>query len=126
MPHDLVSWGMFDFLIERENEEMFRTSSRTVTFPDGTTEKIAAYRLVWAWFDRCIAYEFGPSEQQLLYYTLRCMIEEKLDAGTALGRVVNFFAEDLERLGGDITDDNTQLLVAQRRKSAWRSRNGAR
>lgn len=117
---------MFDFLIERENEEMLRTSSRTVTFPDGTTEKIAAYRLVWAWFDRCIAYEFGPSEQQLLHYTQRCMIEEKLDAGAALGRVVNFFAEDLERLGGDITDDNTPLLVAQRRKSAWRSRNGAR
>ncbi len=57
---------MIEYLIEREREENFRTSTRTLTFPDGETRRIEAYRLVWAWFDRAIAFEFGPTEAQSL------------------------------------------------------------
>lgn len=36
---------MLDYLVERENEEMFRTSARELEFPDGETRIIETIRV---------------------------------------------------------------------------------
>lgn len=111
---------MLDYLIERENEEMFRTSVRRLTFPDGGTERIEVYRLVWRWYDRLIAYEFGPDENRILTLTRQCSEEEQLTLSTALGRVVNYLVESYEAMGLDTTDDPLQLMVARQRVERFR------
>ena len=45
---------MLTDLIERDNEERLRVSSRSLEFPDGETRRIETYRLVWRWFDHLI------------------------------------------------------------------------
>lgn len=105
---------MFDYLVQREHDEMFRTSIRELEFPDGTRRKVEAFRLVWAWFDRSLNYEFGRDQMSLLTSTLDCAEEEKVDLGTALGKVLNRSVQNIENWGGDFTDDNI-ALEAQRR-----------
>lgn len=105
---------MFDYLIERENEEMFRTSTRALIFPNGEERRVEAYRLVWRWFDRSIAYEFGFDEHEILDLTAKCEVEENLPVGQALGRVLNYVIQSAEAEGLDYTDDNLALLLAQR------------
>ena len=104
---------MFDYLIERQREEDFRTSTRTLTFPNGDTHRVEAYRLVWNWFDRFRAYEFGMSEAEILSFTLRCHEDEELPLGDALGRVLDYFVRDWEASGMDITDDPLELTLAK-------------
>lgn len=117
---------MLDFLptrlIERDQEEALRVSSRTLTFPDGVTREIDAYRVVWAWFDRCAAYEFAPDAEALLQSTLDCAAEEGCEIGAALARVIDHVVAKTEALGGDITDDNLARLVAQRGLAAFNGR----
>lgn len=104
---------MLEYLIEREREENFRTSPRTLTFPDGETRRIEAYRLVWTWFDRAIAFEFGPTEDQILDTALKCAAEENLPLDQALGRVLNYYVQSGEAAGLDYTDHNLQLMLAR-------------
>lgn len=137
MPRDLVSWGMFDtklckpgylpeYLIAREQDEMFRTSARTLTFPDGKTRRVEAYRLVWRWFDHCAACEFALDADQLLDATLDCMAEEGLEIGHALARVVDYFVAFAEQRGGDLTDDILMLDIARPRMANWNRGKAAR
>lgn len=106
---------MLSYLIEREKEEMFRTSTRTLDFPDGETRKIEAYRLVWSWFDRVIAYRFGPDEEELLNLTLEYASKGKVSLGEALGWALDGFVRVMETEGGgDITDDNVCLVASRR------------
>ncbi len=105
---------MIEYLIEREREENFRTSTRTLSFPDGETRRIEAYRLVWTWFDRAVAYEFGPSEEDILTMTLRCADMERRAPDAALGRVLGYLIQRDEAGGMDYTDDNLQLMLAKR------------
>ena len=105
---------MFDYLIQRENDEMFRTSVRRLTFPDGVVREVEAYRLVWTWFDRSIAYEFGLEEDEILDLTVKCAEQEELELGPALGRVLDYTVSEIEASGGDYTDDNIELLLAKR------------
>lgn len=124
---------MFDFinayhptkLIEREQEEMLRTSTRTLTFPDGKARSIEAYRLAWSWFDRLIAHDYAPDQVHILKTVLACMDEEKLPIGLAFTRVVEFFVLRTEARVGDVTDDDIGQLVAKRRRQAWRERKQA-
>lgn len=104
---------MIEYLIEREREENFRTSTRTLTFPDGETRRIEAYRLVWAWFDRAIAFEFGPTEAQILATTLKCATEENLPIDQALGCVLNYYVRSGEAAGLDYTDHNVPIMLAR-------------
>lgn len=102
-------------LIAREQDEMLRTSTRTLNFPDGETRRVESYRLTWAWFDRLIAYDYAPDEAHILKTALACAVEENRSIGDALTRVVEFFVLRTEDRVGDVTDDNLPLLVAQRR-----------
>ncbi len=115
---------MLDYLIERENEEMFRTSVRCLTFPDGDTQRIEVYRLIWRWYDRLIAYEFGPDEERILTLTRQCSEEERIPLDTALGRAVNYLVESYEAMGLDTTDDPLQLMVAKEAIHRFHQRKG--
>ena len=55
---------MLTDLIERDNEERLRVSSRSLEFPDGETRRIETYRLVWRWFDHLIAERGGCYEDE--------------------------------------------------------------
>lgn len=105
---------MLNYLNEREQEEWFRTSTRHLCFPDGKTRRVEAYRTTWTWYDRALAYEFGPDEEEILGLTLKCAKEETLNLGEALGRVLNYVIERDEKNGLDYTDDNISLLLAKR------------
>lgn len=105
---------MLDYLMARDQEEVLRTTARRLRFPDGETRRVEAYRLIWSWFDRAIAYEFGPDQDELLGLTIKCAEEEALPLGRALGRVLNYVIERDEARGMDYTDDNVALLLAKR------------
>lgn len=104
---------MIDYLIERERDESFRTSARTLVFPDGETRRIEAYRIIWTWFDRAIRFEFGPTETEILETTLNRAAEENLPIGQALGRVLDYFVRQGEAGGLDYTDHNPPLMLAR-------------
>ncbi|MEP1932168.1 MAG: hypothetical protein ABJO52_20880 [Nisaea sp.] len=113
---------MFDYLVEREKEEMFRTSVRNIEFPDGNTRRIETYRLVWRWYDRALEYEFSPSHEWLLNTVLRCADHEGISVDDALGTVLDYIIRRDEAHGMDYTDDNLELLVAQRAQERFRER----
>ncbi len=117
---------MFDYLIERQKEEDFRTSTRTLTFPNGESHRVEAYRLVWTWFDRFKAYEFGLSEEEILDHTLHCHEADDLPLGTALGRVVDYFVRDWEASGMDVTDDPLEMALARRGVQRFHERKRSR
>lgn len=97
-------------------------------FPDGTTRDVTAYRLVWNWYDRSLAYKYGADRDELLRYTLKCMETENLDdLGEALGQVLDYFVwHDEVQHGADYTDDDLVKLVAKRRMAKFRARKAAR
>lgn len=113
---------MLSYLHEREREEMYRTSARSLVFPDGKARRVEAYRLVWSWFDRAIAYEFGPDQREILELTLKCAKEESLGLEEALGRVLNYVIQRDEVGGMDYTDDDLQLLLAKRGMEKFQER----
>ena len=114
---------MFDYLIEREREEMFRTSARSLDFPDGVTRKLETYRLVWRWYDRVLEYEYAPSQEWLLNTVLRCADHEGISVDDALGTVLDYvIRRDEQQHGMDYTDDNLELLVAKQAMERFRSR----
>ena len=104
---------MFDYLKERELEEAFRITTRRLHFPDGEHRSVSAYRLIWRWYDRALAYEFGPDKDEILNLTLKCAVEEKLPLDQALGCVLDFVVALGESEGLDYTDDNLPLFVAK-------------
>ncbi|WP_193169965.1 hypothetical protein [Nisaea nitritireducens] len=116
---------MIEYLIEREREENFRTSTRMIKFPDGETRRVEAYRLVWTWFDRALAFEFGPKEAGILNTVLECATEEGLPIDQALGRVVDYYVRRWEARGLDLTDHNPQLTLARRRMQRFQERKGS-
>lgn len=74
----LYAVGVYDYLLEREQEELFRTSVRDIDFPDGKTRRIETYRLVWRWYDRAAEYEFGPDKDWLLNIVLKSVLRSYL------------------------------------------------
>lgn len=115
---------MLYYLIERDKEENFRTSTRTLKFPDGETHRVTSYRLTWRWFDHMIAYEFGYSEEDILRCTTRCAETEIRELGEALGEVMNYLMQVTETEVGDITDDNIALMLAQKAGKKFNGRKG--
>lgn len=113
---------MFDYLVTREQDEMFRTSARDLKFPDGETRRIETFRLVWSWFDRAIAYTYGPSENDILTMALRCADHENRTLDEALGRVLDYIIRDDESQGLDYTDDNIELLIAKQAMDRFQER----
>lgn len=104
---------MLEYLVERENEEMFRTSVRDIDFPDGKTRQIETYRLVWTWFDRTCAYEHAPDKDWILDMTLKWAEDKGLTVDEALGDLLNFMIKEAEAIGMDHTDDNLNLIIAK-------------
>lgn len=113
---------MIEYLIEREREENFRVSTRALKFPDGESRRIETYRLVWTWFDRAVAFEYGPTEAQILETTLNCAAEENLPLDQALGRVLNYYVQNSEVAGLDYTDRNIPLMLAKQRMQRFYQR----
>ena len=113
---------MLDYLEEREKEEWFRTSTRELEFPDGTTQRVEAYRLVWTWFDRSCAYEFGLDAPEILTTAPRAQAAENVDIGTAIGLALNYHVRNLEAQGADHTDDPIALTLAKRGVQAFHER----
>lgn len=113
---------MLDYLVERENEEMFRTSVRDIEFPDGEIHRIESYRLVWTWFDRAVAYGHVPDEEWILEATLQWADEKQVPLAEALGQLLNFMVKEAESSGADFTDDNLPLLIARRRLEKFHAR----
>ena len=105
---------MLAYLIERENEEMLRTLARTLSLPDGQLCRIEVYRIVWLWFDRLVAYEFAPSELEILALAVKCSEEENLSLGDALGCVIDYLVQTWEQSSLDITDDALEALAARK------------
>ncbi|OUS37246.1 hypothetical protein A9Q94_06495 [Rhodobacterales bacterium 56_14_T64] len=104
---------MLDYLVSREQDEMFRTSVRDIDFPDGEIRRIETYRLVWQWYDRAGEYEFGPGKEWLLNIVLKCAVEESISVSESFGRVLNHVVKTDEAAGLDYTDDKLELLVAK-------------
>lgn len=104
---------MIDYLIEREREENFRTSTRTLKFPDGVTRRIEAYRIIWAWFDRAVAFEFGPTKDEILKTAFQCSEEENLPLEQAISLILDYMVKRWENSGLDFTDHNLPLNLAQ-------------
>lgn len=113
---------MFEYLVSREQDEMFRTSIRNLKFPDGKTRKIETYRLIWSWYDRALAYEHGPSKDWILNLVLKCAQEENLTVSQALGRVIDYVIKKDENDGLDYTDDNLQDLIAKQAIEKFQTR----
>lgn len=113
---------MFDYLLTREQDEMFRTSVRDIDFPDGETRRIETYRLVWRWYDRAADYEFGPSKDWLLKTVLKCADYEDIPVDDAIGKVLDYVIRRDESQGMDYTDDKLELLVAKRAMERFKSR----
>ena len=124
MPSNLLFWGMVDlnYLIDREREEELRTSSRSLTFPDGKSHRIETYRLVWQWFDRLRACEYSFEEDEIIAMIPRCAEFEELEYDQALVRVVGVLVGRLDREGIDVTDDTLQLDLARQQMAKWQNR----
>ncbi len=119
---------MFNYLFDREKDELFRTATRILDFPDGASRQVTAYRLVWNWYDRSLAYDYGADREELLCHTLKCMETENLDdPGEALGQVLDYLVWHDEVLhSADYTDDDLVKLVAKRRMEKFRKRKALR
>lgn len=109
-------------LLDRDREEALRISSRSLVFSDGREHKIKAYRLTWRWYDALIAYEYGPDEREILSDLAKTLEALPRDPGEALAEVVQYQVHAIETQGGDVTDDNPILELAQGRMAAWRRR----
>jgi hypothetical protein len=104
---------MLGYLLDRENEEMLRAESRTLDFPDGQTRSIQTYRLVWRWFDRLIAAEYGPSENTILQHSLMWSDKKNVPIDQALGELVDYTVHAMEEKGMDVIDDPFPLMMAR-------------
>jgi hypothetical protein len=115
---------MYEHLIEREREENFRTSTRSLEFPDGETRTIEAYRLIWTWYDRIIAHPIGPDEDEILTLALETQAWDGCIFDVAIGRVVETILKDFENWpeGFDFTDDLLKSNLAKRHMAAFRER----
>ncbi|MGJ8690794.1 MAG: hypothetical protein ACSHXZ_14890 [Gammaproteobacteria bacterium] len=113
---------MFDYLLTREQDEMFRTSVRDIDFPDGETRRVETYRLVWRWYDRAADYEFGPDKEWLLKTVLRCADHEDIPVDDAIGKVLDYVIQRDESQGMDYTDDKLELLIAKQAMDRFQSR----
>lgn len=105
---------MFKYLHERELDELYRTSTRTLKCDDGKPVKIEAYRLIWAWFDRLIGQDrFEFEAEEIISCAKECAVDVDVELGTALGIVIDDMVSYLELSGIDATDDLLPVHIAQ-------------
>lgn len=129
MPRDLLSWGVIlddiDVLLDLEREAWLRKESRSVAF-DGQIRRVESFALIWVWYDRLCAFRFGLGEERIKHYWQACMAEERLDAPSALIRVIAHLMRGYARAGVDIVDINIARDIAQKRMARWRDRRARR
>lgn len=124
MPRNLLFWGMVDlnYLVDREREEELRTSTRSLTFPDGEAYRIETYRLVWQWYDRLVDCDYSFEDDEIIAMIPRCAGHEGLEYDQAFIRVVAVLVGRMDRDGIDVTSDTLQLDVARKQMAKWNTR----
>lgn len=103
---------MTTYLIERENEQMLRTSKRDFVFPGGQKRTLEAYRVVWIWFDR-IAKGGSFTEERMIEYLPNIAEENKTSLDEALGQLVEMILKAHDAENWDLTDDTLALTMAR-------------
>lgn len=117
---------MLTYLIERENEQMFRSSKRTLEFPDGETRTLETYRLVWNWFDRIVANQHAMSQDKILEMTMMWAEGKSVGLDDALAQMIECAVKEYDRCDWDLTDDTLALSEARRRMEAFQARKETR
>ena len=104
---------MLTYLIERENEQMLRTSKRTLEFPDGETRTLETYRVVWNWFDRIVANQYAMSQDKILEMTVMWAEGKSVSLDDALAQIIECAVKECDRCDWDLTDDTLALTMAR-------------
>lgn len=112
---------MLTYLIERENEQMLRTSKRNLTFPDGQTRLIETYRVVWTWFDR-IAENGSYSKERMIELIPGLAEEKNISFEDALVTLVEMILKAHDKADWDLTDDTLALNLARQGIEAFELR----
>lgn len=103
---------MLKYLIERENEQMLRTSKRSFTFPDGNKRTLEAYRVVWTWFDR-IAEAGCYTEERIIDVLPDFAKDLNLTFEEALPELIETILKAHDSCDWDLTDDTLALTMAR-------------
>ncbi len=104
---------MLEHLIERENEQMLRTSKRSFTFPDGKKRTLEAFRVVWTWFDRIIEAE-SYTEERIVDILPGFAEDLGLSFEEALPELIELIVKAHDLCDWDLTDDTMALTMARR------------
>jgi len=115
---------MLNYLIDRENEEMLRASTRVLSFPDGETRTIQTFRLVWRWYDRLLQNSMTYNEPMVLQQALDWATNHDMPIDKALTDLVGYTIQGLECDGIDLVDDTIKLDIAKRAMERWSARKG--
>lgn len=99
-------------LLERDREVALRATTRRLTFPDGKPRDVTAFRFVWRWVDRLAAYPFSPGQEVLLADVQRHAERTGSSLDDALGEVAQAWVAFIETQGGDVTDEDLEVVIA--------------
>lgn len=116
---------MLSYLVERENEQILRTSKRCFSFPDGQTQTVEAYRVTWCWFDR-IAANGAYSSEDMIELLPKWAEEKKVSLTEALPLMVECILKAHDDVHWDLTDDTLALNEGRRRIDAFNKRKSER
>lgn len=105
---------MLSYLLDRDHEHNFRFSTRKLTDAYGVERSYCNFRLIWRWFDHLVAYEFGPTVPEILHTATQIAQRQTLPLDAGLALAVATHVRTLEHLGGDVTDDNPELVARLR------------
>ncbi|EFL90212.1 hypothetical protein [Ahrensia sp. R2A130] len=116
---------MLTYLIEREHEEILRTSKRRFECPDGETRTIEVYRAVWNWYDRIVA-DAAYDEASTLALALQWSHERNVSLDDAFALSVQCILKAHDEAGWDLTNDTAALDMARKRIDAFKARQRAK
>lgn len=111
---------MSDYLLEREKDELLKAETRALPMPDGTSRNVSAFNVIWRWYDRGLAYDYGLEERSFLQEVVE--INEHSgqtfdeDFAFSIDCIVKYWDEE----GIDPTETDADLWIAAARKATMR------
>ena len=116
---------MSAYLLEREKQELLKSETRQLDFPDGKTITICMNNVIWRWYDRIEADEFGSGMDNILAHCLKhSKDEENIRDGWTLDRIIAWRIEAdvmfLDHHGIDITETETDLKIMMAKKATMK------